>query len=364
MQTVHPDRVVKGAAPSPDARGTKGGESIDFVLMWVDGTDPRWLARKRECAAAEAGQSSDADANGECRYREMGLLRYWFRGVERFAPWVGRIFLVTDGQKPDWLDETHPKLCLTDHRDFMPSKYLPSFQSSSIEINLHRIRGLSETFVLFNDDMFLLRPCAPGCFFRGGLPVLPCDLGIPNWLGPSRASRIVVNNCGILRHCLDVNRLVRRNFPKFLDVRALGWGRAAKNLLSFAVNRTVIQGCFGHLALPHLKSTFEAVWGARPGIMDRTSSHRFRHDDDVNQWFLSSWNLVTGRFHPANEKRMGGCIGLREETLETACEGIVRHRWPQICLNDTGHLADPRKCFGRLAEAFDSILPEKSSFEK
>ncbi len=339
-------------------------DRIDFVMPWVDGSDPEWIARRRGYRGSEPGRSSDPNANGDCRYRDMGLLRYWFRAVERFAPWVGKVFFVTCGQKPDWLDETHPKLRLVDHRDYIPAEYLPTFNVRAINLNFHRIADLSERFVMFDDDVFLLQPCKPGDFFKGGLPRLPCDLGIPTWLGSSHTSRIVANNSGLLNRNLDVNRLVLRNFPKFMDFRSLGLARVAKNFLSFAVNRTVIQGGFGHLAQPHLKSTFEEVWNAVPETMDRTCRHRFRNDDDVNQWLLAPWNLVTGRFHPVNDRRDGCHIGVCEANLDRACDAIKRRVKRQICLNDMGEVADPRHCFEALADAFETILPEKSSFEK
>ena len=338
-------------------------DRIDFVLPWVDGSDPEWMARKRKYEAAGGRDASDANANGACRYRDMGLLRYWFRGVERFAPWVDKVFFVTDGQKPAWLDEHHPKLRLVDHRDYIPEEYLPVFQAFPIELNLHRIPDLSETFVLFNDDMFLLRPCRARDFFRGGLPVLPCDLGIPNWLGPSLISRVVLNNYGVLKRSMDVRRLAWKNIRKYTDVPSLGVVRAVKNLLALAVNRTVFQGCFGHLALPHLKSTIATVWETQPEVLDLTSRHRFRNDDDVSQWLLSAWELVTGKFHPANEKRIGRYFGIREGNLAMACEAVRKRRWLQICLNDADNAIDFRHCSEMLSGAFESILPEKSSFE-
>lgn len=368
-QEVSSQTELREAADSAAAQGDvprkrQGGCGIDFVLTWVDGNDPSWLAWKRMFEMDDADLPRDANAHGDCRYRDMGLLRYWFRGVERFAPWVDKVFFVTCGQKPDWLDETHPKLRLVDHRDYIPEEYLPTFHSDTIELNLHRLPELSETFMLFNDDMFLLRPRTPGDFFRGGLPVLPCDLGIPNWLGPSHTSRVVLNNYGILKRSMDADGLVRKNILKFADIPSLGVVRAGKNLLSFAVNRTMFQGCFGHLALPHLKSTLAEVWKAQPEVLDRTSRHRFRNDDDVNQWLLASWNLATGKFRPGNEKRMGGCFAVGEDHLERACAAIKRREWPQICLNDGGTAADPERCFAALEEAFGTILPEKSSFEK
>lgn len=340
-------------------------DKIDFVLPWVDGSDPLWLAEKRRYEnVGEAMARGDEDANADCRYRDCGLLRYWFRAVERFAPWVNRVFFVTCGQKPEWLDDANPKLRLVSHSGFIPTEFLPTFHSNAIELNLHRIPDLSERFVLFNDDVFLLRPVQPAFFFRKGLPVIPCDLGIPRWIGCSNTSRIALNNSGVLKAGLDVNRLVWRNIWKFADLRALGLARAAKNLLSFAVNRVYIAGTFGHIAQPHLKSTFEEIWRANPRVLERTSRSRFRTDDCVSHWLASAWDMVSGRFFPANEKRLGAFVTLTEKTLENACGMIRRRACSEICLNDKGSNAEPERCFAEVARAFASVLPEKSAFEK
>ena len=112
-------------------------ETIDFVIPWVDGEDPQWKAEKAgyEKAWSPKGVALDetvsiGDANADCRYRELGCLRFWFRGVEQFAPWVNRVFFVTCGQRPSWLNVNHPKLVLVNHRDFIPEKYLPTFCSN------------------------------------------------------------------------------------------------------------------------------------------------------------------------------------------------------------------------------------------
>ena len=83
--------------------------------------------------------------------------RWWFRAVEKFAPWVNKIHFVTYGHLPKWLNIDNPKLNIAKHSDFIPQKYLPTFSSFPIEVNLHRIKGLAERFVYFNDDMFLLK---------------------------------------------------------------------------------------------------------------------------------------------------------------------------------------------------------------
>ena len=339
-------------------------DKIDFVLLWVDGSDKEWLALKRKYEGSETNASNDSGANSTCRYRDYGLLKYWFRGVERFAPWVNRVFFVTCGQKPDWLDASNPKLRLVNHKDFIPAEYLPTFQSNSIELNLHRIADLSERFVLFNDDVFLLQPVTPEFFFKKGLPVIPCDLGVPNWLGNSNISRVVINNCGVLKQSLDVRRLVRKNFWKFTDARALGFERAIKNFMCFTVNRIFIPGTFGHLSSSHLKSTFDEIWQTNPKAMEYTSHKRFRSDDIVNQWLASAWEMVSGRFYPANEKQRGRFIQVDRDNLAGLLDMIGRQSFPQICLNDNKSSPEVDQCIREISMAFDVLLPDKSSFEK
>lgn len=340
-------------------------EKIDFVQTWVDGGDPEWRRQRSAFEATERGIAvGDVRANAECRYRDNGLLKYWFRAVEKFTPWVNRVFFVTCGQKPDWLDESCPRLRMVSHSDYIPAEWLPTFHSNAIELNLHRIPDLSERFVVFNDDLFLLRTLPPEFFFRDGLPVIPCDLGLPTWLGSSNISRIALNNSGLVKLAMDVNRQIWRNWRKCFSIRSLGPVRAAKNLAAIAVNRMVVHGCFGHIAQPHLKSTFEEIWRRFPSVLERTSRHRFRADDCVNQWLGSAWDLTAGRFHPANEKRMGWHAALDPDGLASVCDAIRNGRHPQICLCDTDDAEVSACCFKAVAKAFDNLLPEKSAFEK
>ena len=144
---------------------------IDFVIPWVDGNDPEWRKRKNEYL----GTAEDDDR--EERYRDWGLLPYWFRGVEKYAPWVRKIFFVCDQEPPKWLNTEHPKLKIVRHEDYLPEEYRPAFSSSPIELNLHRIDGLGERFVYFNDDTFLIREVKEDFFFKNGIP---CDCALLN----------------------------------------------------------------------------------------------------------------------------------------------------------------------------------------
>ena len=143
-------------------------EIIDFVITWVDGSDPEWQWEKKKYVTAE--QEEDDGVAGKIRFADNGLLRYWFRGVEKFAPWINRVFFVTFGHLPNWLNINHPRLTIVRHDEFIPAECLPTFNSSAIALNLHRIPGLAEQFVFFNDDMYLTAPVQPDIFFRNGYP--------------------------------------------------------------------------------------------------------------------------------------------------------------------------------------------------
>ena len=127
---------------------------IDFIIPWVDGSDPEWIKEFNKYAP-ENSRLSDSRA---IRFRDTGLLKYWFRAVEKFAPWVHTVHFVTNGQLPEWINTECPKLHLVKHSDYIPQEYLPVFSSHPIELMMHKIPGLAEHFVYFNDDFFLTAP--------------------------------------------------------------------------------------------------------------------------------------------------------------------------------------------------------------
>jgi hypothetical protein len=137
----------------------------------VDGSDPGHAA-KRARLLSSAGQAHSA---GVSLFRDNGELLYSLRSLAKYAPWMRRIHIVTDEQRPDWLRE-HPDIAIVDHTDFIPKRYLPTFNSHVIEAYLHRIPGLAEHYMYFNDDFFLTAPTQPGDFFTAnGLPHLFVD---------------------------------------------------------------------------------------------------------------------------------------------------------------------------------------------
>jgi len=139
---------------------------IDIVYLWVDSSCQKWLDKKSNYIGNNLSQMIE-------RYKSNDELRYSLRSVEMFAPWIKNIFIVTDDQKPEWLDITHPKIHLIDHKDIMPMDILPCFNSNVLESNIHKIPGLSEMFLLANDDTFLGKLVSPNDFFtEEGLPII------------------------------------------------------------------------------------------------------------------------------------------------------------------------------------------------
>lgn len=161
------------------------GDKIDFVFLWCDGSDPKFIAQKNQRAKEFNIDLSVNNHSG--RYVEHDELRYALRSVYTYAPWFNHIYIVTNNQRPSWL-VGHPRVTVVDHKDIIPEELLPTFSSICIEMYLDRIPGLSEKFIYGNDDMFLNRPINPSDFFtKEGKPFV--------WLSKGRENKVTADNC-------------------------------------------------------------------------------------------------------------------------------------------------------------------------
>ena len=217
-------------------------EPIDAVYTWVNGSDAAWQAEMQAhrarwdteaglllpsarpspspapvlgsgggCSSsgnASAGCASNATFNGTdaaagggsndvaalSRYRDNGELRYSMRSLHKYAPWLRRIYLVTNGQVPSWLDVSNPRVRVVTHAEIFPypERDLPTFSSPAIEAHLHRIPGISRRFLYFNDDVMLGAPlqldsfvtASQGQKFYSAWEVPKCAPGcIDTWIG-------------------------------------------------------------------------------------------------------------------------------------------------------------------------------------
>lgn len=144
---------------------------VDIVYLWCDSSDKNWQEKKKK-EFLNAGKIYDEDAVSDCRFINSNELKYSLRSVEKFAPWIRNIIIVTDNQIPDWLDVSNPKIRIVNHSDILPEMALPTFNASAIETSLHKIPDLSEHFLFANDDMFFGNHVDKSFFFSDdGMPV-------------------------------------------------------------------------------------------------------------------------------------------------------------------------------------------------
>lgn len=324
---------------------------IDFVIPWVDGSDPKWLDEKKAYSP-----TADEDAR-EIRFRDWGLLRYWFRAVEENAPWVNKIFFVTWGHLPEWLNVENKKLVIVNHKDYIPEKYLPTFSSHVIELNFHRISELSEHFVYFNDDVYIIGKVKPEDFFVDGLP---CDCLIENPITPLEG--------GFSSILCEMGAVINKHFRKS-DLKSLGWKKYLNPVYKGLILRTMsmrrfsnIMGFYNHhISQPHLKSTFDEVWNEEYEKLDETCKNRFRGKNDVNQYIFRYWNLCKGIFFP--KYPMGRNIKMTED-INYITEVVTKGRYKIITINDVDGLNDIECRKQMIDNAFHNRYPNKCSFER
>ena len=325
---------------------------IDFVIIWVDGNDPAWQVEKQKYQP-----SGKVDVRN-IRYTDWDNLQYWFRGVETFAPWVNKIHFVTWGHLPKWLNTNHEKLHIVKHSDYIPSQYLPTFNSIPIEINLHRIDGLSEQFVYFNDDTFLIDHVAPSDFFIEGKPVESLILNAITPLSQTINSTSFRNTEIINAHFSKSE--LKKSSKKYFYSMKYGKMMIRNLLLSPWAQYT---GFFDfHVASSFTKSLLQEVWDAEFEVLDSASSHRFRTFTDINQWLFRYWSLAKGEFIPRSTK-FGKCYNITDHN-DALYAAIKQQKYKMICANDTGLYSDFDQQKNQLNQVFEYLLPNKSSYEQ
>ena len=338
----------------------KNDDRVDIVITWVNGEDPSWRSLKNKYRQEKDPGAAIDDS--EVRYRDWGLLPYLLRGISKFAPWAGKIFLVTADQKPDFLagyleKGISDKLVLVSHRDFIPEEYLPTFSSRTIELNFHRIPGLSERFVYFNDDVLLTAPTVLDDFFRGDLPR---DMHIQNVILPVAENMppVQTNNMKIVNKYYS-----KKDFMK--NHRDL-WLRPCygKNLIRNFLLRSwgAFTGFYDpHVSLSLTKKMMQEMWDKEFKALDDTCRRKFKSTEDVNIWLFRYMYLASGDFCP-RPASFGKYLELTDDNGKIFSD-ISRGKYKVICLNDTKACKDFNGEKAKLLKVLEGLFPEKSPFE-
>lgn len=308
---------------------------IDLVYLWVNGNDPQWLAKRNACIGKTEEKSA---VNCDGRYADNDELKYSLRSIEKYAPWLRRIFIVTDNQVPVWLDTSNARVRIVDHKEIMPDVCLPCFNSAVIEHFLYKIPGLAEHFIYANDDMFINKPVTPETFFgKDGLPIV---------------------------------RFNRRPFRKWtLLFKEKVQGKRLSNYVQTIRNSAeLVEKKYGkyyggkthHNIDAYLRSDYEHAAKVFEDEIRTTLPNHVRSENDIQRNIYSYVALAEKRAHLHYvTQRTSFRLHIQNESHYGKLE---RYNPILFCMNDSQYAKD---CDRKRAAAFlDKRFPEKSQYEK
>ncbi|MCB0732366.1 MAG: stealth family protein [Ignavibacteriae bacterium] len=332
---------------------------IDVVYTWVDGSDPVW-ENKRRLKADEIGKVLKESIN-QALFSNNEELKYSLRSIDKFAPWINKVFIVTDNQIPKWLKIENKKLQIIDHTEiFKNSSHLPTFNASAIETNLHHINDLSENFIYFNDDMFLGNICHPHFFYTSkGIPFIYTSeiLPLPNKKAYNIKKRKKSKINYYQNAIVETRKLLKNKLglSTFINIR--------------------------HSIKPLKKSLLYKLEELFKAEFNKTSNSNFRIDGDILPIHLFAFYssvkklgklkyLITNDvkakkfdlFSKFYKKFTFGFINLHESDIEDHLDRILNAKPFTFCLNQTPET--PPENLIKVKNFLEKYFPEKSQFEK
>ena len=333
-------------------------EPVDFVVTWVDPSDKEWQ-RQRDAHAEALGAEVSLDGNQSAMYRDHDMLRYWFRAVAEYAPWVRKVHFVTEGHVPEWLNTEHPKLAVVKHADIMDSADLPTFNPRAIQAGFDRIPDLAENFVVFDDDTLLNQPVSPQFFFPKGLPY---GMALPNALAlRSSHSHALLNVSGLLNEHFKQREVLKRHWRKWLSPK---YGLELYRSIALLPWPYILPFAISHLPVPLTKTSMTEAYAAASDDLDSTSARRFRDPRDMLPVQLAAaWQVVTGRFSPVRRSAIGQSFDLGAHSVKDMTAALRNPQVATVCFNDSTKTDTSPQALA-VSKALSNKLPYKSPFER
>lgn len=340
-QELAPLATVVGDLPTLRTMSVPSITDIDFpvdvVYTWVDGSDAEWQRSRAAALGVSDPEQFTESATAEARFRQHDELRYSLRSLERHAPWVNHIWIVTADQVPSWLDTEHPQVSVVSHREiWSDAGALPTFNSHAIEAHLHRIEGLTEHFVYLNDDVFLGQDAGPEVFFAAN---------------------------GI-QHVFQSRALIPDGAPKPGEIASESAGKNARAIVEDLVGRR-IRTKLSHAPFALRRSVSEEISTRYEAEVQGTARSVFRRMGDVTlsgalhmYYALATGRAVTAPVHYRY-------INVDSPDADARLRTLTRTPFVIFCLNDTGaHDTDPRVVDRRTRGFLASYFPNRSSYER
>ena len=291
---------------------------MDIVITYVNSLDPEWQ------------KDYEKHTNTpilEKRFRDWGTLKYLMRGIEKNMPFIRKVHLVVarESQVPEWVNRNEVNIVL--HKDIIPDQYLPTFNSNTIEMHLHCIKGLDEEYIYFNDDIFPLKPCKATDFFIDGRATL-----------------------GMSKHLLACNmfKKICRNSDRIAR-KALGLKPSV---------------CFlrpQHICTPMLKSRCEELYEkVKEDIV--LSLTKTRKNNNITQYAFLDYMYLQDKL--INRRILKRHFSLGIASSKKIRKYIANPKHCLVCINDVQMSEESYNEIRRtLLNTFEQVLPEKSKFE-
>ena len=330
---------------------------IDIVIPWVNEKDYNWQLKIKEYE--KKTRIDDSNIRFQC----WDNLHLWFRAIERCMPWVSKIFLITCGQIPDFLNLSNERVRLVEHDEYIPQEYLPTFNSNTIEMNIHRIKDLSENFILFSDDVFPLLPIDEEYYFKNNMV---CDEAVENIISTGAFTKGLHEQ----RYAQVNNMFIINKYFKKREVQKKYWDKWYCEDYGDRLERTKacsywydFPGFYDpHMANAMKKSTLAKLWEIEPEALDAGSRDRFRGAADITQYLIRYWQICSGEFIP--RRTQGKVFFPTIDTYKDVVDAIDNKLYQMISFNENCTPEEFEVMKKGINAALERLFPERSSFEK
>ncbi len=308
---------------------------VDLVYLWCDGDDPEFQKKRSEALKQYSGIELHKEGTSSYRFVETEELKYSLRSVEKFAPWIKNIYIVTAGQTPKWLNTSNPKIKIIDHKDIIPEKYLPTFNSSVIELFLPYIPNLSEHFLYANDDMFFWDDVTREFFFT--------SIGTP---------------------------IVRTSSPMKTEPKTSLFGSTLYNaykLVFDKFNKTVAY--WSHHGIDsYKKSDFLECLKHFENQFNEMANHKFREHSDIQRMVFSFYSVAEkgAQIKEYPRKWYDKYVTRINETCYSNCtirkiRKYQNKKFQLFCINDCKKTTDKDRLY--MKKILEEKFPQKSAYE-
>ena len=296
---------------------------VDFVFPYVNGEDPVWQSQFTAYC-----NEHGIKFNEPPRFRDWGLLKYVFRSISLNLPFVRTVHMIvsSDSQVPEWVNRKNVNIVL--HKDIIPKEFLPTFNSTAIEMFIHRIPNLSERFLYSNDDIYAVKELQEEQFFRGNRPIVA--LFLKDTINATSQFRKVVIRC---------QNLVLKDFNDIV----VPTGKYYRP---------------PHLITPMLKSTHKKVWELHKKEIEESIS-ALREEKNYNQYIFTDYQVFSGE--NVNKNIDGVYCDFFGSTLEKIKKCIEEPEKSILCVNDNSRA--PNNVYELLQPSFDMLFPYKCKYE-